>query len=109
MVEKRAPTTAKVAGMIQTHKDDPNAHHVPGGGADIKSGVVVNAPQGEDVPVTFTTPFASVPQVVLTMQDAAITATNARIVVHSVSTTGFTFELYRAGTVAWIATDAGDP
>lgn len=27
MVERRAPTTAKVAGMILAHKNDPNAHH----------------------------------------------------------------------------------
>ena len=34
MQERRFATTAKVAAMITTHKDDPNAHHTPPAGGE---------------------------------------------------------------------------
>ncbi len=58
MAERRAATTVKVAGMILTHKNDPNSHHTPGGGSGptIKSGTV-NATSAGTYPVSFTTAF----------------------------------------------------
>lgn len=108
MVERRAPTTDKVAALIQEHADIPGAHHPPGGGgADIKSGIKV-ASSGSNS-VTFNTPFASTPQVVLTVQDAGLALRDCLYKVTAVSTTGFSFDADAAATYAWIATDAGDP
>ena len=105
MTQRRSPTTAKVAGMILVHKNDPNAHHVPGG-ANIKSGIV-SALGGTNY-ITFNTPFASIPRVVLTVQDTIILR-DCLYKVTAVSATGFTFEADVAALYAWIATDAGDP
>lgn len=103
MSERRFVTSVKVAALIQTHKDDPNAHHVPDGGADIKSGTV----SGASGSVTFNTPFSSVPQVVMTSLGNAPTR-DAILRVDSVSATGFSWTADISQDAAWIATDAGD-
>lgn len=107
MQERKAPTTIKVAALIQAHKDDPNAHHVPVGGADVKSGTKACASGANSV--TFGTAFASTPQVVVTHQDASLNIRDALLVIRAVSTTGFDPDVDAACTVAWIATDAGNP
>lgn len=104
MVERRAPTTAKVQALIQAHADVVDAHHTPGGGANVKSGTLA-ANTGANS-VTFTTPFASVPRVVLTVQDAGLALRDCLYKVTLVSTTGFEFEVDAAATYAWLATDA---
>lgn len=96
MTERRCPTTAQVQAMIDAS----------GGGANVKSGIKV-ATTGSNS-VTFATPFASTPQVVLTVQDS-IALRDCLYAVRSVSITGFTFDADAAATYAWIATDAGDP
>lgn len=106
MDERRAPTTAKVTGMISAHKNDPNAHHTPSGGADVKSGTKAASTGSNSI--TFSTPFAYTPRVVLTVQDS-INLRDCLYQVTAVSTTGFTFDADIAATYAWIATDAGDP
>lgn len=95
MAERRVPTTEKVQEMIGV-----------GGGANVKSGTVA-ANTGANS-VTFNTPFASVPRVVLTVQDAGLVLGDCLYKVTSVSTTGFNFEADAAATYAWIATDAGE-
>ncbi len=106
MPARRFATTTKVAALILTHKDDPNAHHVPGGGSDIKSGVKAAASGANSV--VFNTPFASTPRVVLTVQDS-IQLRDCLYEVTAVSTTGFSFTVDLAADYAWIATNAGDP
>ncbi|MBA7672697.1 hypothetical protein ES703_80883 [subsurface metagenome] len=93
--ERRAPTTSKVQQMIEG-----------GGGANVKSGTKA-ANTGANS-VTFNTPFASVPGVVLTVQDTGVALRDCLYKVTSVSTTGFDFEADVAATYAWIATDAGN-
>ena len=105
MAELRAPTTDKVTAMIQAHEDNANAHHVPGGGADIKSGTKAASIGSNSV--TFNTAFASTPQVVLTVQDS-IALRDCLYQITAVSTTGFSFDADAAATYAWIATNAGD-
>ena len=105
-MERRFVTTTKVAGMIVTHKNDSNAHHVPGGGANVKSGVKAAASGANSV--VFNTPFASTPRVVLTVQDS-IQLRDCLYEVTAVSPTGFSFTVDLAADYAWIATDAGDP
>ena len=97
MTERRFVTTAKVAAMIAA----------AGGGANVKSGKK-DASTGSNS-VTFTTPFASTPEVVLTVLDAGLALRDCLYKVTAVSTTGFSFEVDAATTYAWIATDAGDP
>ena len=78
--------------------------HAGGGGVNVKSGTV----SGSSGSVTFNTAFASTPQVALTTQDS----TTLRDCLHkitAVSTTGFSWSADVSQTVAWIATDAGDP
>jgi hypothetical protein len=85
------------------------AHTHPGGGANVKSGVV-NLPAGGSAVVTFTTPFASLPHVQVTSQfNSADTSTT--LSVFPVSVSGFTIRGAgnAAGTVAWLATNAGNP
>jgi hypothetical protein len=84
-------------------------HQHAGGGANVKSGVV-NVTAGGSAVVTFVTPFAATPQVIVTNQFASAD-TSTTLSVFPVSTTGFTIRGAgnAAGTVAWIATDAGNP
>lgn len=96
MPERRFVTTAKVAAMIAA----------AGGGANVKSGTKAASTGSNSV--TFNTPFASVPVVVLTVEDATLALRDCLFAVRSVSTTGFSFDADAAGTYAWIATDAGD-
>lgn len=79
-----------------------------GGGANIKSGVV-NLTAGGTANVTFTTPFASVPHVVVTSQFASAD-TSTTLSAYNVTVNGFTMKGAgnAAGNVAWIATDAGN-
>ena len=81
-------------------------HSHPGGGASVKSGTIAASTGGNSE--TFTTAFASVPRVVLTVQDAGVALRDCLYKVTSVSETGFSFEVDAAGTYAWIATDAGN-
>jgi hypothetical protein len=85
------------------------AHTHAGGGANVKSGVVSLSAGGSAV-VTFTTPFASLPQVLVTSQFASAD-TSTTLSVFPVSTSGFTIRGAgnAAGTVAWLATNAGNP
>lgn len=79
-----------------------------GGGANIKSGVV-NLTAGGTANVTFATPFASVPHVVVTSQFASAD-TSTTLSAYNVTVNGFTMKGAgnAAGNVAWIATDAGN-
>lgn len=94
MTERRCPTTAQVQAMIDAS----------GGGANVKSGTV----SGASGSVTFNTPFSSTPQVVMTVQDTTALR-DCLYKVTAVSTTGFSWEADISTTLAWIATDAGDP
>ena len=80
--------------------------HAGGGGANVKSGTKAAATGSNSV--TFNTPFASTPRVVLTVQDS-IALRDCLYEVTAVSTTGFSFDVDAAATYVWIATDAGDP
>lgn len=84
-------------------------HSHPGGGngVNVKSGTKAASTGSNSV--TFGTPFASTPRVVLTVQDASLALRDCLYAVRSVSTTGFDFDVDAAATYAWIATDAGDP
>jgi len=95
MVERRCPSTAKVQEMIGS-----------GGGANVKSGTV--ATSGKVGSVTFNTPFASIPHIVISPQDSGLGLRDCLFKVTSVTTTGFDFEVDADATYAWIATDAGD-
>ena len=103
--ERRSPLTTKVAGMILAHKNDPNAHHVPGG-VNIKGGIIAaNIGANEHI---FGTAFATVPRVTLEPMGTLV----LRDCLHKltvVSETGFSFEVDIAADYIWIATDAGDP
>lgn len=79
-----------------------------GGGANIKSGVVSISANGT-ANITFTTPFASVPHVVVTSQFAS-SDTSTTLSAYNVTVNGFTLKGAgnAAGNVAWIATDAGN-
>jgi hypothetical protein len=79
-----------------------------GAGAPIKAGVV-NLGAGATAAVTFTTPFASTPFVVVTSQ-IANTDTSCTYSAHNVTANGFTIRGAGnpAGNVAWIATTAGN-
>jgi hypothetical protein len=79
-----------------------------GSGAPIKSGVV-NLGAGLTAAVTFTTPFPTVPHVVVTSQ-IANTDTSCTYSAHNVTTSGFTLRGAGnpAGNVVWIATTAGN-
>lgn len=80
-----------------------------GGGPNVKSGVV-NLGAGGTAAVTFNTPFASVPVVVVSsLFNTADTSTT--LCAHTVTVNGFTLRGAGnlAGNVAWIATDAGNP
>lgn len=96
MTERRSPTTEQVQAMIDA----------AGGRANVKSGIVV-ANAGINS-VGFNTPFASAPQVALTVQ-SDIALRDCLYKVTAVSPTFFNFECDVACTMAWIATDAGDP
>lgn len=80
-----------------------------GAGAPIKSGLV-NLTAGGSANVSFTTPFASVPQVVVLSQ-INNADTSCTYSAHSVTANGFTLRGAGnpAGNVAWIATTAGNP
>ncbi len=103
-LEKEYPAHPDLTGGGQT---DLHNHPGGGGGANVKGGV--KAASAGSNSVTFTTPFASTPVVVLTYQDASLALRDALLIVRSVSTTGFTFDADGAGDVGWVATDAGDP
>lgn len=98
MAERVCPTTEQVQAMIDAAG--------LGGGANVKSGIVA-ALTGQNT-VIFNTPFASIPRVVLTVQDD-IALRDCLYKVTFVSTTRFYFYADVACTIAWIATDAGDP
>jgi hypothetical protein len=98
------------SGTAHTHAAySGTAHTHAGGGANVKSGAV-NLTAGGSAVVTFTTPFASTPHVVVTNQFSSAD-TSTTLSVFPVSTTGFTIRGAgnAAGTVAWIATNAGNP
>ena len=80
--------------------------HAGGGSLNVKSGTKAASTGSNSV--TFNTPFAATPRVILTPQDASLPLRDALWSVRSVSTTGFSFEVDAAATYAWIATDAGD-
>lgn len=88
----------------------PGIDPIPGGGgsggADIKSGTKAAAIGSNSV--TFNTPFSSIPQVVLTVQDA-IQLRDCLYKVTAVSTTGFSFEVDLAATYAWNSYRCGRP
>lgn len=94
MAERRCPTTEQVQVMIDA-----------AGGANIKSGI--KAASAGSNSVTFNTPFASIPRVILTVQDS-IPLRDCLYQVTAVSATGFSFKTDAAAIYAWIATDAGD-
>ena len=96
MTERVCPTTEQVQAMIDA----------AGGGANVKSGTKAASTGANSV--TFGTPFASVPRVILTVQDN-IALRDCIYQVTAVSTTGFDFEADVAATYAWIATDVGKP
>lgn len=96
--ERRSPVTSKVAGMILAHKNDPNAHHVPGGGANVKSGAV----SGASGSVTFNTAFSSTPQVVMISAGGA-PLRDAIFQVTAVNTTGFSWEADISQDGYWIS------
>ena len=93
---------AELVGEAQTTKHS----HPGGGGVNVKSGTVAASINGTDV--TFNTPFVSVPQVVLTVQDN-IALRDCLYQITAVSVDGFSFDVDANATYAWIATDAGDP
>lgn len=77
-------------------------------GPTVKSGTV-SLSAGGTATVTFTTPFASVPRVVATAQFST-TDTSTTFSCYNVTVNGFTLRGAgnAAGSVAWIATDAGN-
>ena len=80
----------------------------PAGGANVKSGVV-NLGAATTAAVTFVTPFAATPHVVVAYQFASTDTSNS-ISAYNVTVNGFTLKGAgnAAGNVAWIATDAGN-
>jgi hypothetical protein len=84
-------------------------HTHPGGGADVKSGLV-NLAAGGSANVTFNTVFSSTPHVVVLSQ-INNADTSCTYSVHTVSVNGFTIRGAGnpVGNVAWIATNAGNP
>jgi hypothetical protein len=78
-----------------------------GSNANIKSGIV-NLTAGGSSNVSFGTPFASTPRVVVLSQFNT-SDTSTTLCAHSVTVNGFTMRGAgnAAGNVAWIATDAG--
>jgi hypothetical protein len=79
-----------------------------GSNANIKSGIV-NLTAGGSANVSFGTPFASIPRVVVLSQFNT-SDTSTTLCAHSVTVNGFTLRGAgnAAGNVAWIATDAGN-
>lgn len=79
-----------------------------GGGAVVKSGLVTLS-AGGSANVSFVTPFASTPQVVVTAQINSAD-TSCTYSAHSVTVNGFTLRGAGnpAGNVAWIATNGGN-
>jgi len=98
-VEKEYPGHKELTGGGETV-----LHSHPGGGANIKSGIV----SGASGSVTFNTPFVSTPRVVMTIQDT-IQLRDCLYKVTAINTTGFSWEADVSSTLAWVATDAGDP
>lgn len=82
--------------------------HASSGGPAVKSGLA-NVTAGGSSNVVFVSPFASVPQVVVTSQ-INNADTSCTYSVHSVTVNGFTIRGAGnpAGNVAWIATTAGN-
>ena len=101
-IEKEYPGHPDLTGGEQTTLHS----HAGGGGADVKSGTKAASVGSNSV--IFNTPFASTPQVVLTVQDS-IALRDCLYAVTAVSTTGFSFDVDATATYAWIATNAGDP
>jgi hypothetical protein len=89
-------------------KSDVGHTHAGGSGPAVKSGLV-NLGAGLSANVTFATPFASVPHVVVTSQ-INNADTSCTYSVHTVTANGFTLRGAGnpAGNVAWIATTAGN-
>ena len=94
MVERRAPTTAKVQAMIDAG----------GGGANVKSGLLVPVAKTWVV-VTFATAFATTPSV------SGAISKNASWSLRNITVNGFEVYINTTGsnTFWWIATDAGNP
>lgn len=106
MTERRAPTTAKVAGMILTHKNDPNAHHTPGGGREMSAGTYnVTISKGWE-PVVFPVPFTGPdpPSVVVTCQDVA---GGKKVGQKDATTTGFDITAEALVDCDWQAMEKG--
>jgi hypothetical protein len=85
-----------------------HTHAGGGSGPAVKSGLV-NLGAGATAAVTFTTPFASVPQVVVTSQ-VSNADTSCTYSAFNVTTGGFSLRGAGnpAGNVAWMATTAGN-
>ncbi len=84
-----------------------------GGGADVKSGTVT-VTCGTSVAVSFTTAFASTPDVVACVNASAPQLDLVRV--KSITTSGFDIQFHKGHggsthvrPIDWIATDAGDP
>ena len=91
-----------------------HSHAGGGGGADVKSGVEANILDNGTRAVTFNTPFAASPQVVIT--GTSWIAKDHYLEAVSITTNGFTISNTKAHSggsdsigVNWIATDAGNP
>lgn len=99
----KAEIEAKLAGEISSH-----THAGGGGGPTIKSGVV-NLGAGGSANVSFVTPFATTPRVLVTSQ-INNADTSSTISAHTVTANGFVLRGAGnpAGNVAWLATDAGN-
>lgn len=87
-------------------------HSHPGGGAVIKSGLVVGLVDGGSQAVSFGAAFATSPRVVACLASNIAKADIIRV--YDISATGFTVAILKDHTgggdtwdVAWIATDAG--
>jgi len=89
-------------------RDDLSWETPVSGAATIKSGLVNLAAGGSSL-VTFSAPFSTIPQVVVSSQ-INNADTSCTYSVHSVTTDGFTLRGAGnpAGNVAWIATNAGN-
>ena len=92
-------------------------HSHPGGGADVRSGVIPNVNDGSWGTVVFSAEgigFASLPQITLTLKaTSSALATDIPFVTY-ITTNGFEWEIHKGHgganhtwDVIWIATDAG--
>ena len=91
-----------------------HSHAGGGGGPDVKAGNETGITEGTSRAVTFTTAFATAPNVVANFSDSSNEISVCQA--FAFTTTGFTIKVVKSGgggsvnrDVAWIATDAGDP